>query len=228
DLRSCFLKMIPAGIYTLLADLPPIATINASHNVIIKLTPKFFDNFTKITELTLSHNRLRAVPEELSLCGNLHLLDISYNRITALQPNMFLLPCIKIIRAGNNQITEVQTQDITAAKTLDDLDLHNNPLTTECHHELSKLQQPKVKLLPDHADELEKLNALKVAEATMSTQLQSNGEEPDEEESSDQNNSKPESTCSIQGQGPPPPAPPPPSKMPPPPPPPGNKFKARK
>ena len=110
--------------------------------------------------------------------------------------------------------------------TLVELDLHNNPLTPECHHELLQLQHPKINLLLDHYEESVKLESFKVIETFNSTDEQSDELQMTENGSSDQNSTKSESFINLGG--PAPPAPPPPNKMPPPPPPPGKRFQSRK
>merc|ERR1711894_91371 len=86
DLSSCKLVQVPDALYFMIEERNiEITACNLSSNVIKKIPPKLPTKFNMITDLNLSHNKLSALPEEVSKLLQLETLDISHNLFISLQ-----------------------------------------------------------------------------------------------------------------------------------------------
>jgi len=135
DLSDCELVQVPDAIYFMMRDTP-LTSCNLSSNVIMKIPPKFPNNFNCITELNVSHNRMSILPEEISKCTQLQTVDISHNSFIALPNCLLNLPKIIKINARKNFIADVDVELISTCDTLENLNLEENPLARDCQERL--------------------------------------------------------------------------------------------
>nr|XP_045584329.1 leucine-rich repeat protein soc-2 homolog isoform X2 [Procambarus clarkii] len=108
-------------------------------------------------KLNLSHNKMSKLPEELVDCVELQRLDLSHNSYVNLPRVIFRLPKIKTILANNNYIMDVEVEEVQRAKTLEDFDIRENPLTGKSHDGLSQVTNLRVTLTPREIEEWEDL-----------------------------------------------------------------------
>ncbi|XP_053652595.1 leucine-rich repeat-containing protein 20 isoform X2 [Cherax quadricarinatus] len=156
DLSECQLCQVPDAVFHLMRNTP-LTTCNLSANLLSKIPPKFALKFCLITELNVSHNKMSKLPEELVDCVELQRLDLSHNSYVNLPNVIFRLPKIKIIHANNNYIMDVEVEEVQRAKTLEDFDIRENPLTAKSHDGLSKVTNLRVTLTPREIEEWEDL-----------------------------------------------------------------------
>merc|ERR1711902_402517 len=103
DLSSCKLIQVPDALYFMIEERNiEITACNLSSNVIKKIPPKFPTKFNMITDLNLSHNKLSTLPDEVSKCSQLEIVDISQNLFASLPNCLFNLP--KIIQFKHHEI----------------------------------------------------------------------------------------------------------------------------
>ena len=134
----------------------PLNICNLSSNVIAKIPPKLATNFNQITELNLSFNKISALPEEISQCRQLLNVDISHNSFISLPNCVLKLPKITEINAKKNFIAEIDVED--ASKSLESLNLEENPLTRTCQNNLSLILTFKIHMTSRELEEWEDLS----------------------------------------------------------------------
>merc|ERR1739846_86831 len=138
DLSSCKLIQVPDALYFMIEERNiDITACNLSSNVIKKIPPKFPTKFNMITDLNLSHNKLSALPE-----------DISHNLFISLPNCLFNLPKIIQINAAKNSITDVDIEMISTCESLENLNLEDNPLTRDCQEKMSSISKKQIKTTP--------------------------------------------------------------------------------
>ena len=159
DLSSCKLVQVPDALYFMIEERNiEITACNLSSNVIKKIPPKFPTKFNMITDLNLSHNKLSALPEEVSKLLQLETVDISHNLFISLQNCLFNLPKIIQINAAKNSITDVDIEMISTCESLENLNLEDNPLTRDCQEKMSSISKKQIKTTPRELEEWEDLS----------------------------------------------------------------------
>ncbi|XP_066989950.1 leucine-rich repeat-containing protein 20-like isoform X2 [Macrobrachium rosenbergii] len=156
DLSECQLCQVPDAVFHLMRNTP-LTTCNLSGNLLSKIPPKFALKFCLITELNLSNNKMSKLPEELVDCVELQRLDLSHNSYVNLPNVIFRLPKIKAIYANNNYIMDIEVEEVQRAKTLEEFDIRENPLTWKSYDGLSKVTKLTVSLSPKEVEEWEDL-----------------------------------------------------------------------
>ncbi|XP_069982820.1 leucine-rich repeat-containing protein 20-like isoform X2 [Penaeus vannamei] len=154
DLSECQLCQVPDAVFHLMRNTP-LTTCNLSGNLLSKIPPKFALKFCLITELNLSHNKMSKLPEELGDCIELQRLDLSHNSFVNLPNVVFRLPKVKAIFVNNNYIMDLEVEEVQKAKTLEELDVRENPLTIKSHDGLGKITNVRVTLTPRELEEWE-------------------------------------------------------------------------
>ncbi|XP_042892009.1 leucine-rich repeat protein SHOC-2-like isoform X1 [Penaeus japonicus] len=157
NLSECQLCQVPDAVFHLMRNTP-LTTCNLSGNLLSKIPPKFALKFCLITELNVSHNKMSKLPEELSDCIELQRLDLSHNSFVNLPNVVFRLPKVKAIFVNNNYIMDLEVEEVQKAKTLEELDVRENPLTIKSHDGLSKITGVRVTLTPRELEEWEDLD----------------------------------------------------------------------
>ncbi|XP_037782622.1 leucine-rich repeat protein SHOC-2-like isoform X1 [Penaeus monodon] len=157
NLSECQLCQVPDAVFHLMRNTP-LTTCNLSGNLLSKIPPKFALKFCLITELNLSHNKMSKLPEELGDCIELQRLDLSHNSFVNLPNVVFRLPKVKAIVVNNNYIMDLEVEEVQKAKTLEELDVRENPLTRKSHDGLGKITSVRVTLTPRELEEWEDLD----------------------------------------------------------------------
>jgi len=157
NLSECQLCQLPDAVFHLMRNTP-LTTCNLSGNLLSKIPPKFALKFCLITELNVSHNKMSKLPEELKDCIELQRLDLSHNSFVNLPNVLFRLPKVKSIRVNNNYIMDIEAEEVKNAKTLEEFDARENPLTLQTYDALSKVKTVTVTLTPRELEEWEDLN----------------------------------------------------------------------
>jgi len=158
DLSECQLMQIPDAVFHLMRETE-LHTCNISHNVISKIPPKLALNFTLVTELNFSHNRISTLPNEMVNCSQLENLDISANSFVQLPPVLAEIPSLRKINARKNFVAELEVEAMVAAcPGLEHLNLEENPLKREVFDQLSNLTTIRVILSPREMEEWEDLS----------------------------------------------------------------------
>jgi len=157
DLSNCQLFQIPDAMYFMMRDTP-LKSVNLSSNVLNKIPSKFPSSFNSITDLNLSYNKMSSLPDEVSKCSLLETVDISYNSFISLPSCLLNLPKILKINAKKNFIADIEVELIRTCKTLEDLDLEENPLSRDCQDRLSSVTNLRVLVTHREMEEWEDLS----------------------------------------------------------------------
>ncbi|CAG0890175.1 unnamed protein product [Darwinula stevensoni] len=129
DLSECQLMQVPDAVYHLLRNTR-LSECDLSNNAIGKLQAKFPLKFNAITSLSLSHNNLGTLPDDMSQLSDLTRLDISHNAFTALPRCIFKMPSLRVLLAKKNFITDAESERLGRRPHLEEVDLTENPLTS--------------------------------------------------------------------------------------------------
>merc|ERR1739842_249239 len=153
------LIQVPDALYFMIEERNiELTACNLSSNVIKKIPPKFPTKFNMITDLNLSHNKLSALPDEVSKCSQLETVDISQNLFVSLPNCLFNLPKIIQINASKNSITDVDIEMVSACESLENLNLEENPLTRDCQDTISSISKKEILTTPREMEEWEDLS----------------------------------------------------------------------
>ncbi|CAG2056813.1 unnamed protein product [Timema podura] len=163
NLSECQLMQVPDAVYHLMRHTT-LKGCNLSSNVITKIPPKFAVKFSFITgarlvvpDLNLSHNQLSKLPDELADLEELEKLDISHNAYIALPSVVFKISKLTHLQANNNHIVDVEVERLQDARSLQEVDLQNNPVTSRSHDALLAISAPRVLLSPREREDWEDL-----------------------------------------------------------------------
>lgn len=157
NLSECQLCQVPDAVFHLMRNTP-LTTCNLSGNLLSKIPPKFALKFCLITELNVSNNKMSKLPEELGDCVELQRLDLSNNSFVNVPNVIFRLPKVKAIYANKNYIMDIDVEEVQRAKTLEEFDMRENPLTVRSHDGLSKVTKVRVSLTPRDIEDWEDLS----------------------------------------------------------------------
>jgi len=157
DLSGCQLMQMPDAVFHLMRNTS-LVTCNLSNNVITKIPPKLPLNFTLITELNLSGNRMSALPQEMSNCTQLQQVDISSNSFVSLPPVLLQLQALININASTNFIADVDVDMLESCCSLEAVNLEENPLTSEIHQRLNDIVNIRIRVSARQTEEWEDLS----------------------------------------------------------------------
>ena len=148
---------MPDAIFHLMREVP-LLTCNLSTNLITKIPPKLAINFTLITDLDVSNNRISMLPSELSNCTALETVNISGNSFIQMPPVLAEIPTLIKVVASKNFIADIEVEALDRLPALEHLNLEENPLKKEVHDELSKVTRVRVILSAREQEEWEDLS----------------------------------------------------------------------
>ncbi|KAF6204689.1 hypothetical protein GE061_018850 [Apolygus lucorum] len=156
DLSECQLMQVPDAVYHLMRHTE-LKACNLSSNVITKIPPKFAVNFSLITELNLAHNQMSKLPDELADLAELERLDLSHNAFINLPGVVYKMPKLITLIANSNHIIEVDVDRLSASRSLESVDLRENPLPRNTESALQNISRIRVVLSPRELEEWEDL-----------------------------------------------------------------------
>ena len=87
-----------------------------------------FHLFTHLA-LTLSHNQLSSLPEDLSALLHLQQFNLSSNLFETFPPVLRLMPALTTVDLSHNRLADVHAEDFSGVQSLEMVDLRGNPLT---------------------------------------------------------------------------------------------------
>merc|ERR1712047_237221 len=123
-----------------------------------KIPAKLAIKWTLLTELTVSHNRISSLPDELSHCTALETVDFSANSFIQMPPVLAEIPSLIKIVASKNFIADVEVEALQYLPNLEHVNVEGNPLKKEVHDQLSKVTSIRVILSPREQEEWEDLS----------------------------------------------------------------------
>jgi len=157
DLSECQLMQVPDAVFHLMRNTP-LQACNLSSNVISKIPPKLAMNFTLLTELDISNNRISSLPVEMVNCSQLESINISANSFIHLPPVLAEIPSLTKVQASKNFIADVDVEAVVSCPTLEHLNLEENPLKRDVYDELSRVTSIRVILSPRELEDWEDLS----------------------------------------------------------------------
>lgn len=157
DLSDCQLVQVPDAVYHLMRNTILI-TCDLSFNVISKIPPKFAMSFHLLTELNVSNNRISTLPDELSNCSVLELVNISANSFIQLPSVLAEIPTLNKVIASKNFIADIEVEALQYLPALEHLNLEENPLKKSTYDELAKVTSVRVILSPREQEDWEDLS----------------------------------------------------------------------
>ncbi|KAF2075586.1 hypothetical protein CYY_003129 [Polysphondylium violaceum] len=134
SLTNCWLKIIPADVFSLLelrdldlsanhlkkvsksiGSLVHLKRLRLNHNQLTTL-PKELYNLPRLTTLYLNNNNFKIVPKEISKISTLKLLDLSFNQITDISPqtNINQMTNLVELRLRYNQLSSLPSNMMEA------------------------------------------------------------------------------------------------------------------
>jgi Leucine-rich repeat (LRR) protein len=157
DLSGCQLLQLPDAVFHLMRNTT-LVTCNLSNNVLSKIPPKLCLNFSKLTELNLSGNRMSSLPQELVACAQLQQVDISANSFVTLPPVLLQLQTLTNIKANANFIADVDVEELESCCSLENLNLEENPLTEHTHQRINNIINIRIRVTARKTEEWEDLS----------------------------------------------------------------------
>ncbi|XP_072479667.1 leucine-rich repeat-containing protein 57 [Notamacropus eugenii] len=124
QLKDRGLTEFPEDLQRLTSNL---RTIDLSNNKIEHLPPALIGKFSLLRSLTLNHNRLAVLPEELCKLTKLETLHLNNNRLTQLPAAFGQLSALKSLSLSGNQLRTVPSQ-LCSLRHLDVVDLSKNQI----------------------------------------------------------------------------------------------------
>eukprot|EP00882_Tetradesmus_deserticola_P033067 GHRQ01037738.1.p2 GENE.GHRQ01037738.1~~GHRQ01037738.1.p2 ORF type:complete len:152 (+),score=57.80 GHRQ01037738.1:1597-2052(+) len=98
--RNVGLTTVPAKVMA----LDGLAVLDLAHNQ-IEIVPKgFFPEIAQLKNLDLSHNAIKALPDEVAALKGLEVLAITHNCLQDLPEGLFTLTALQDMNASYNQI----------------------------------------------------------------------------------------------------------------------------
>uniref|UniRef100_A0A2P2HWB6 Leucine-rich repeat-containing protein 20-like n=1 Tax=Hirondellea gigas TaxID=1518452 RepID=A0A2P2HWB6_9CRUS len=156
NLSDCQLMQVPEAVYHLLRHTT-LLSCNLAANNISKISPKFGTQFSRLTELNLSNNKLSRLPDEMLECVNLEKLDLGHNTFVDIPQVVLRFSKLRILLLNNNFIMDVDVRQLPEDSPIKEVDLRDNPLMPSCHETLSKVTTVTVTLSPREREEWEDL-----------------------------------------------------------------------
>jgi len=157
DLSECQLMQIPDAVFHLMRNTE-LQACNLSFNVISKIPPKLPINFSALTELNLSNNRISLLPAEMVGCTQLETIDISANSFVQLPPVLAEITSLRKVVARKNFVADVDVSAVVACPSLEHLNLEENPLKKDVYDQLASVTTLRIILSPREMEDWEDLS----------------------------------------------------------------------
>ena len=106
DLRGCQLTAIPGrAMNTLSVQFGNITSINLNGNLLTTIPPAMAPLCPRLTELSVSNNKLRDVPRSILYIPKVRELNLSYNLIE--EVDVLQAPDMEVLRLSNNRVSSL-------------------------------------------------------------------------------------------------------------------------
>ncbi|XP_062873128.1 volume-regulated anion channel subunit LRRC8D [Trichomycterus rosablanca] len=107
DLHNCDLERIPHAIFSL-TNLQELDLKSNSFRTIEEIMS--FQHLKRLTCLKLWHNKIIAIPHNISQVKNLESLCLSYNKMEVLPASLFYLPKLRYLELSHNSISSIPVE----------------------------------------------------------------------------------------------------------------------
>ncbi|XP_062598094.1 leucine-rich repeat-containing protein 18-like [Saccostrea cucullata] len=135
DLSGCDLTKIPDAVYMMLKSVTVNKCTMAS-NMLTKIPPKFPTNFTSLTELDLSKNRLSHFPPDMHIMQNIRVLNLSSNDLADVPHFVYSLSNLQELFLHDNCIMSIDVSRLEDIEGLRNVNLQNNPISDDLKSQL--------------------------------------------------------------------------------------------
>lgn len=139
NLSECLLARIPDAIFLLMKNTT-LESLDLSFNYVKNLPKALGYRFTHLTELILCDNKLISLPDEIKEMNELKVLDISHNSFAVFPKVVYKITCLTHLNAEKNIITEIEVPKLHSMKSLEEVNLKENPLPPKEYEDLQKIQ----------------------------------------------------------------------------------------
>nr|XP_022917612.1 leucine-rich repeat-containing protein 40-like [Onthophagus taurus] len=126
DLCKNKLAVVPEGLKLVSQN---VSELNLSVNV-LKTVPDFLCDFVRLQFIDFSRNCLTELPERFSILKNMRELILSNNRFTSVPNCIYALQNLEILLISDNQVTNINVDGLKQLQRLATLDLSNNDIGT--------------------------------------------------------------------------------------------------
>ncbi|XP_014681844.1 PREDICTED: leucine-rich repeat-containing protein 18-like [Priapulus caudatus] len=140
DLSHCQLTTLPDAVFHLMRNTT-VLTFDLSCNLISRIPSKLALKFHFLLDLDLSSNKIKAVPTELADLPDLRSINFANNKFSEMPAVIYQLKTLKELRADNNQISDVDISKLSEIRSLRQISLLENPLTSATHAQLHLLSR---------------------------------------------------------------------------------------
>ncbi|KAJ4908679.1 Leucine-rich repeat (LRR) family protein [Raphanus sativus] len=113
-----------------LGQLIRLEQLSVSRNMLIYL-PDTIGSLRNLMLLNVSNNRLKSLPESLGSCASLEDVQANDNVVEELPASLCNLNQLKSLCLDNNQVKQIPDGLLKDCKSLQNLSLHNNPISMD-------------------------------------------------------------------------------------------------
>uniref|UniRef100_A0A1J3IB61 Plant intracellular Ras-group-related LRR protein 7 n=2 Tax=Noccaea caerulescens TaxID=107243 RepID=A0A1J3IB61_NOCCA len=113
-----------------LGQLVRLEQLSISRNLLIYL-PDTIGSLRNLVLLNVSNNRLKSLPESVGSCASLEELQANDNAVEELPASLCNLIQLKSLCLDNNQVNQIPDGLLKDCKSLQNLSLHNNPISMD-------------------------------------------------------------------------------------------------
>ena len=110
------------------SGMSSIDQIDVSRNFLTAVPTALFTQCTQMTNLKLSGNRLKDIPQEIEMLRNLKRLNLSRNKLSKIPAGCANLPSLVDLDISNNLITHIPPKSLAGCVKLKELTLRANAI----------------------------------------------------------------------------------------------------
>ncbi|GAB2270076.1 Plant intracellular Ras-group- LRR protein 7 [Dionaea muscipula] len=123
-----------------LGQLIRLERLSISGNLLAYL-PETIGSLRNLQLLNVSNNQLKSLPESIGSCFSLEELQANDNSIGDLPSSICNLIHLKSLCLNNNNVKEIPTNMLKECKALQNISLHNNPISMDHFQQLEGFQE---------------------------------------------------------------------------------------